>query len=266
MRTNYLNIFYYRDWYQIKATSALSLSFHKNKYKSLLSAYKYAFANKHGLEIGGPTQLFASDMVPVYQWAKKVDGCNFSSNTIWEGAITNKQYTYFPGKTGEQFILDGTDLNKIKDSTYDFLLSSHNLEHIANPLKAIAEWRRVLKPGGFILLVLPDKNYTFDRKRDYTTFEHLVSDLKAGMGEDDLTHLPEILRLHDFALDPRAGNDLKAFKERGEHNLQERALHHHVFSQEVLKKSLEHYRFKVLAQCFIPPYNQIILGQKEPAI
>jgi len=266
MKANYLNVLYYRGWYQIKASSVLSLFLHKNKYKSLLADFKYAFTGKHGLEIGGPTQIFASDLLPVYQWAKQVDGCNFSSNTIWEGAIKNNEYQYFANKSGEQFILDGTDLNTIKSGTYDFLLSSHNLEHIANPLRAIEEWRRVLKPGGFILLILPDKNYTFDRKRDYTTFEHLLSDVETGKDEDDLTHLPEILGLHDFALDPRAGKDYAAFKKRGENNLQERALHHHVFSQDVLKKSLEHYRFKVLAQCFIPPYNQIILGQKEPAI
>jgi ubiquinone/menaquinone biosynthesis C-methylase UbiE len=37
------------------------------------------------------------------------------------------------------------------------------LEHLPNPLQAVFEIRRVLKPGGQLLLVLPWKDATFDR-------------------------------------------------------------------------------------------------------
>lgn len=259
---NDMKLLYYSDFFKIKAKSELSLLLNKSKYSSLFAPYAYAFEQKTGIEIGGPTKIFASGLLPIYQWAKQIDGVNFSSNTIWEGTIKNNEYKYFQNKTGRQYILDGTDLHEIEDEKYDFLLSSHNLEHIANPLRAIKEWARVLKPGGFMLLILPDKNFTFDRKRSYTKFEHVLSDLEAGTGEDDLTHLDEILKFHDFKLDPRAGSDFNAFKKRGENNLTDRALHHHVYSQDLLKKMLDHYQFTTLAQHFIPPYNQIILGQK----
>jgi hypothetical protein len=54
--------------------------------------------------------------------------------------------------------------------------------------------------------LLPDKRRTFDHRRPVTTLAHLIADLNADMAEDDLTHLPEILALHDLERDPDAGN------------------------------------------------------------
>ena len=42
-----------------------------------------------------------------------------------------------------------------KDSTYDFILCNHVLEHIPNDLKAMEELYRVLKPGGTAILQVP---------------------------------------------------------------------------------------------------------------
>ncbi len=41
------------------------------------------------------------------------------------------------------------------DATYDFVLCSHVLEHVEDPVKAISEIRRVLKPNGVALLMVP---------------------------------------------------------------------------------------------------------------
>ena len=37
-----------------------------------------------------------------------------------------------------------TSLDGIDDASYDVVLASHTLEHIANPLRALSEWRRVV--------------------------------------------------------------------------------------------------------------------------
>jgi len=42
-----------------------------------------------------------------------------------------------------------------KDGTFDRLIASHVLEHIPDPVQALAEWDRVVKPGGVISIVLP---------------------------------------------------------------------------------------------------------------
>jgi len=73
-----------------------------------------------------------------------------------------------------QYICDATDLGMIPDESYDFLLSCNSLEHMANPLKAMGEWLRILKHGAYLLIIVPDKRYTFDHLRPITSFEHLL--------------------------------------------------------------------------------------------
>ena len=52
---------------------------------------------------------------------------------------------------------DGQFLPEIKDGEFDFLHSSHTLEHLANARAALVNWLRVIKPGGFIVCTVPDE-------------------------------------------------------------------------------------------------------------
>jgi glycosyltransferase involved in cell wall biosynthesis len=61
-----------------------------------------------------------------------------------------------------------------EDESLDFVLSAHSLEHFYDPIKAINEWLRVVKEGGFIFTIFPHKERTFDRDRPRTTFEELM--------------------------------------------------------------------------------------------
>ena len=206
------------------------------------------FLNKAGIEIGGPSPLFNSKgYLPVYPFIQSLDGVNFSTSTIWEGTLAEGNYYKYQQKTGYQYIAEGTSLSKIKDGQYDFVLSCNNLEHIANPLKAIFEWKRIIKSGGTILLVLPNKLANFDRKRPYTSIEHVVDDFTKNVAEDDMTHLNEILQLHDLNRDPQAGGSLK-FKERCVENYQNRCIHHHVYNQPLLQKMFEYCSMVVYLQ------------------
>jgi SAM-dependent methyltransferase len=44
---------------------------------------------------------------------------------------------------------------KIEDESLDYVFSSHLLEHLENPVKAIEHWRSKLKAGGVLFLYLP---------------------------------------------------------------------------------------------------------------
>ena len=59
----------------------------------------------------------------------------------------------------------------------------------------------MLKAHGKIVLVLPDKEYTFDVKRPYTSFEHLLEDYENKTTENDATHFEEVIKLHESAKD-----------------------------------------------------------------
>jgi SAM-dependent methyltransferase len=77
------------------------------------------------------------------------------------------------------------------EGSFDFLLSEHVLEHLCDPLRALYEWRRVLKPGGVVFLFLPHAERTFDRARPRTPLDHLIADFKAGVTDPDHSHLEE---------------------------------------------------------------------------
>jgi SAM-dependent methyltransferase len=67
----------------------------------------------------------------------------------------------------------GDDL-PFKDGTLDYVLSSHVIEHFYDPVKALKEWHRVIKPGGYIFVIAPHKDRTFDTVRDVTPLKELV--------------------------------------------------------------------------------------------
>jgi len=212
------------------------------------STVKSLFFLKSGLEVGGPSGIFRDrGFIPIYHLLKGLDGCNFSNATIWEGSLeAGKWYHYYETKNnGLQYILEASDLSPIASSNYDFVISSNCLEHLANPLKAVGEWIRVVKKDGLLLLVVPCQDFCFDHNRPVTSFSHLVSDFENGVQEDDLTHLKEILELHDLSMDKHAGS-FEQFKDRSLRNFENRALHQHVFDLSVLKEISNYFKLEVL--------------------
>ncbi len=67
----------------------------------------------------------------------------------------------------------GDDL-PFKDNVWDFVISSHVIEHFYDPIKTVEEWLRVTKPGGYVYIIAPHKERTFDRDRPRTTLEELI--------------------------------------------------------------------------------------------
>lgn len=220
---------------------------------------------KSGIEIGGPSQVFASKGIfPVYSIAGHLDNCNFGSVTVWEGHI-DEGYTFeFDRRKpkGQQFIAEATDMKAISSGSYDFVLSSHVLEHTANPILALMEWIRVLKDDGVLVLILPHKDGTFDHRRPVTTLSHMQEDYDAGVGEDDMTHLPEILALHDFNLDPQAGG-MENFKKRSLRNFENRCLHHHVFDTKSAVELVDHMGLQLVGIEPVYPMHVVIVAKKN---
>jgi len=223
------------------------------------------FAGKRGLEIGGPSPFFrAGGYLPIYPYVRGLDGVNFAETTVWTEKIDQRRGYIVDGKRmGDQYIMDATDLRGLPPGSYDFLLSCNNLEHIANPLRAVEQWIQVLKPGGLLLIVVPRKESNFDHRRATVRFDHLMEDYRNHVAEDDLTHLQEILNLHDLAMDPQAGTP-EDFRERSLNNFKHRCLHHHVFDMDVLRGILVYFGMK--AKRTVPVRTDYIaLGKRQRA-
>ena len=183
--------------------------------------------NKQGVEIGGPS----NNAEIIYKNAVNMDNVIFSNNTVWSNHT--EEYNYYSNKKGKVIFNDAVNISLIPNNTYDFCFSSHCLEHIANPLKALNEWLRIIKNGGHIIIVVPEKSICFDHKRDYSKFSTLLLQYEKNVGEDDLSTLPEILANHDLPMDPPAG-DLGNFVKRSLNNFNNRCLHHYVYNPNLL--------------------------------
>lgn len=53
---------------------------------------------------------------------------------------------------------DAQYMNSVSENTFDFVHSSHCLEHMFDPKAALNNWIRILKPGGHIVCLIPDED------------------------------------------------------------------------------------------------------------
>ncbi len=53
---------------------------------------------------------------------------------------------------------DAQTLDSLSDNHFDFCYSSHCLEHVRDPLIALRNWIRVVRPGGHLVFAVPDED------------------------------------------------------------------------------------------------------------
>lgn len=208
--------------------------------------YRSALSDKTGLEIGGPTRLFRrGNILPIYDIARRVTISNLSAD---DPSVDMR--------------CDATDLSAIGSGTLDFVASSHTLEHLANPMKALREWLRVIREGGHLLLVLPHKDATFDHLRPPTSLEHLLEDLDSDVGENDVTHVEETLSLADQRLCfPHP--DEASFVNSVRNSYSDRSLHHHCFDVPLVVRMFDHLGLSIISLDLIFPFHIIVLGRRS---
>lgn len=227
-----------------------------------LRCRKLAFSlvtDRTGIEIGGPSAVFRKPWyLPIYDKVRSLDNCDFRPDTTW--ASHKESYCFDDRKPcGSTYFCEGSNLEDIGDSKYDFVLSSHNLEHIANPVEALKEWQRVVKPTGHLLIVLPHYLWTFDCMRTPTTVEHMLQDYDRKIAEDDLTHVEEICTTR---LDRSSESDAD-FRNLLLNNINHRMVHHHVFDATNSRQLLEASGLKVLAVELYPPIHIFLIAQAD---
>lgn len=63
---------------------------------------------------------------------------------------------------------------------FDFIVASHVLEHLPDPVHFLQRCERALNPGGRIFLLLPDRRFTFDYLRPCSTLGQMLAAYFAG--------------------------------------------------------------------------------------
>lgn len=200
------------------------------------------FNNKNGIVIGGRLRWHFKALVRTSQKVINVDNC--------PADIANHDVDY---------VTDAANLSFAADETLDFVCSSHVLEHIANPLKAIVEWKRVIKKGGIIYAGVPDKRYTFDHKRARTPLSHLIDDFEKDISQADKTHVSEFLEKWD-----KKGicGEIREQSLDDVRNNPESLVHHHVWIVNDVKEIFKYMDLRIVYGPVLRHGTIYITGQK----
>tara|TARA_Y100000294_G_scaffold147405_1_gene143264 strand:- start:98 stop:1036 length:939 start_codon:yes stop_codon:yes gene_type:complete len=144
---------------------------------------------------------------------------------------------------------DATDLSSFADGSFDFIINSHILEHLTNPLKALMGWKRIVKTGGFIYFVVPNMEFTNDNHRSLTTMEHLIKDYENNTDLHDTTHMREV-----FSNRKNPWYCMERFQP-----LQSPYLHQHTWNMKSLLELLGYLKFEIVDAWETGPFNLNII-------
>lgn len=62
----------------------------------------------------------------------------------------------------------------VDDNSVDFVINSHVIEHMFDTIKALKEWYRVIKPGGYIFTIAPITRCVPNETRPTSTLQELI--------------------------------------------------------------------------------------------
>jgi SAM-dependent methyltransferase len=112
---------------------------------------------------------------------------------------------------------DANVISQFVSDQFDFVFSSHCLEHMHNPREALLEWWKLVKPGGHIYFIIPDEDlyeqgvfpsrfnddhkatFTLSKAQSWSPKSVNVLDLARSLPNGRLVSLV----LHDHAYDRR---------------------------------------------------------------
>jgi SAM-dependent methyltransferase len=132
------------------------------------------------------------------------------------------------------FRSDLQHMEGLPTGAFDFLIASHVIEHIPNPIMAIERAYSRLKPGGRLVLVVPDMLKTFDRDRERTPLDHFILDHKAPSRRRDRDHFVEFYTKAFPVEEPRRE---KAIDDSW---LAEDSIHFHTWTYESFMEMIEY--------------------------
>lgn len=153
--------------------------------------------------------------------------------------LTDAYESHGVDKAFAKLVVRADSLPFINES-FSFVLSEHVLEHLADPIKNILEWKRVLKMGGVVILFMPHPDRTFDRLRSKTTLSHVIKDYEDKVPDNDPTHYGEWMELVvSKGLAPHYNGYSK------EQMLNQALIHHHVWTTKEIMELFKYLDFSI---------------------
>ncbi len=230
-----------------------------------------AHGKRNALEIGGPTDwgftptdhLERCDNV-----VERRDDRRYNpemappdAQGFCDGCGDDFPYVVRERTLGTTHLRDGANLTGFADHTYDLVISSHSLEHFPDPLRAALEWHRVLRAGGYLLLVLPWSPGTFDRFRSASNFltlaQNFVQPTRARLLFSRFDEIHGATNWDAFFSKPSP----RAPAQRKPPHWQN-DVHWHVFDFTCAEQLLECLGMDLEAEALVAPYHMIFVARK----
>ncbi len=123
----------------------------------------------------------------------------------------------------------------------DFIIASHVLEHLASPIKALKSWYEALRSGGILLIKVPDKRFTFDRKRERTSLEHLIEEYEDPRKIDVRAHYAEWVEL----VNGKEANSPEFEQELSSLMASNYSIHYHAWIDRDMRQIIQYTRDKL---------------------
>lgn len=95
------------------------------------------------------------ELVPYVRGAGIDIGCGPFKAFAHSIGIDGQQHS---GPRGPQLVMDCTRLPMFCDGAFDYVFSSHLLEHVVDYAATVREWFRLVKVGGYLILYLPHRD------------------------------------------------------------------------------------------------------------
>ncbi len=86
-------------------------------------------------------------------------------------------------------------MNHIAPGSADYIIAAHVIQLVRDPIKAMLTAYDRLKPGGYLVMTIPDRARTFNSLRSLTSLDHMVADHLLPCRDRDLEHYMEWHRL-----------------------------------------------------------------------
>lgn len=88
---------------------------------------------------------------------------------------------------------DGNDAMNLPDHRFEYIFSSHCLEHLANPVAALEHWKSRLVEGGVLFLYLPHPDMEYwkpenCRKHLHSWAPERMAEIVSALGFKDVIH------------------------------------------------------------------------------
>jgi len=145
-----------------------------------------------------------------------------------------------------------------KKNSFDIVLTSHTLEHVPNTIHTIKTLEKFIKKDGFLCLILPHKDYTFDKHRKCTSLEHHIKDYENSVGYDDQTHIHDFIEHSVRPYNHFWNSD--AMDSDGNYNshylIEKGLVHYHVWTQNEIIDLLRYLGFSIVFSVGRMPYRK----------